>query len=92
MQKFDADHGLEERKLGAVTVLFGQDGGKYPDGNALLVEGSEETVLIDPALGCLPRQERLAGVDRVLNSRCPLLSRYFHPIPLEYIFIRNYSF
>lgn len=70
MQEVDAADGLEERKLGAVTVLFGQNGGKYPDGNALLVEGSGETVLIDPALGCLSRRKRLSRVDRVLNTHC----------------------
>lgn len=70
MPGVDAAAGLEERKLGAVTVLFGEGGGKYPDGNSLLIEGSEETVLIDPALGCLPRRKQLAKVDRVLNTHC----------------------
>ena len=61
---------LEELELGSVTVLFGDRGGKYPDGNALLVRGSEETLIIDPALGCIPRRSRLECVDWVLNTHC----------------------
>jgi glyoxylase-like metal-dependent hydrolase (beta-lactamase superfamily II) len=61
---------LEERALGRCLVLFGADGGKYPDGNSLLVRGREETVLIDPALSVLPRRERLGAVDRVVHSHC----------------------
>ena len=33
-----------------VTVLFGAESGKYPDGNSVLVKGSNGSVLIDPAL------------------------------------------
>ena len=46
---------LEERQIGSVTVLFGESGGKYPDGNSLLVRGSEESALIDPSLGVVAR-------------------------------------
>jgi len=66
----DAGEKLEEREIGPVTVLFGEEGGKYPDGNSLLVRGSRETVVIDPALGVVARQGRLPRVDRVLNSHC----------------------
>ena len=59
-----------EIRLGPVTVLLGERGGRYPDGNALLVEGGRETVLIDPGLGLIPRARELPRVDRVLNSHC----------------------
>jgi glyoxylase-like metal-dependent hydrolase (beta-lactamase superfamily II) len=61
---------LPERAIGAVTVLFGARGGKYPHGNSLLVRGPEETLVIDPSLGLLPRREQLPRVDHVLNSHC----------------------
>jgi glyoxylase-like metal-dependent hydrolase (beta-lactamase superfamily II) len=61
---------LVEREIGPVTVLFGDRGGKYPHGNTLLVRGREESVVIDPGLGLLPRRDRLPRVDRVLNSHC----------------------
>jgi len=61
---------LEELRIGPVTVLFGERGGKYPSGNSLLVEGTRESVLIDPSLGLLPRRERLPRVSRVLHSHC----------------------
>ncbi len=61
---------LVEREIGRVTVLFGAGGGKYPHGNSLLVRGSEETVVIDPSLGLIPRKRSLPPVDRVLNSHC----------------------
>jgi glyoxylase-like metal-dependent hydrolase (beta-lactamase superfamily II) len=61
---------LEERAIGPVTVLFGDRGGKYPHGNSLLVRGPEETLVVDPSLGLLPRRDRLPAVDRVLNSHC----------------------
>jgi glyoxylase-like metal-dependent hydrolase (beta-lactamase superfamily II) len=62
----------EDREIGPVTVLFGDEGGKYPDGNSLLVRGSRESALIDPSLGVVARRElgRLPDVDRVLNSHC----------------------
>jgi len=62
--------GLEDRSLGRTTVLIGERGGRYPHGNSLLVVGSEETVIIDPSLGVIPRRDRLPPVDRVLNSHC----------------------
>ncbi len=61
---------LEERQIGAVTVLFGDRGGKYPDGNSLLVAGRDQTVLIDPALGVVRREGALPRIDFVLNSHC----------------------
>jgi glyoxylase-like metal-dependent hydrolase (beta-lactamase superfamily II) len=61
---------FEDLRIGPATVLFGERRGKYPDGNALLVEGTEETAIIDPALGVIPRRDRLPAPDRVLNSHC----------------------
>lgn len=61
---------LEDRAIGSVTVLFGEQGGKYPQGNSLLVRGRDETLVIDPSLGLLQRRGSLPPVDRVLNSHC----------------------
>jgi glyoxylase-like metal-dependent hydrolase (beta-lactamase superfamily II) len=61
---------LEVREIGPVRVLFGQGGGRYPDANSLLVCGSQERVIVDPALGLLARPEPPPEVDRVLNSHC----------------------
>jgi glyoxylase-like metal-dependent hydrolase (beta-lactamase superfamily II) len=62
---------LEDRRLGrATTVLFGERGGKYPQGNSLLVAGAEEALLLDPSLGMVPRRGRLPRVDRIVNSHC----------------------
>jgi glyoxylase-like metal-dependent hydrolase (beta-lactamase superfamily II) len=61
---------LEEREIGCTTVLFGERGGKYPQGNTLWVRGGEEELLIDPSLGLLPRRGRLPAVDRILHSHC----------------------
>ena len=59
-----------DRRIGHVTVLFGESGGRYPDGNSLLIVGSEETALVDPALSVVGRRARLPRVDRVLLSHC----------------------
>ena len=60
---------LEDRPLGrATTVLFGERGGKYPQGNSLLVRGPEETLIVDPSLGVIPRRAALPPIDRVVNS------------------------
>lgn len=62
---------LESRRIGAATVLFGPRGGKYPDGNSLLVSGAEATLLVDPSLGLWSRPEdSLPHVDQVLISHC----------------------
>ncbi len=61
---------LEGRRIGRATVLFGPQRGKYPDGNSVLVEGSDRTLLIDPSLGVLPRRDQLPRVDLVVNSHC----------------------
>lgn len=48
------------------TVLPGDDGGRYPHGNALIVHGRSETVLIDAPLSVAANPP--AHVDRVLIS------------------------
>ena len=54
------------RQLGRhVTVLFGHEQGKYPDGNTVLVRGRDGSVLIDPALSVRNAQPPLS-VDTVL--------------------------
>jgi len=55
-------------QIGPMTVLFGYQNGKYPQGNSLLVSGRNETVIIDPCLGVVPRKDRLPAIDRVLHS------------------------
>jgi glyoxylase-like metal-dependent hydrolase (beta-lactamase superfamily II) len=62
--------GPEDRTIGRVTVLYGDRGGKYPEGNSLLVRGAEETLMIDPSLGLLRRRDRLPHVDRIVHSHC----------------------
>ncbi len=51
-----------------VTVLTGQDNGKYPHGNSVLIEGTEGVALIDPSLSISERGGAGAAVDRVLIS------------------------
>jgi len=58
----------EDRPISAhVMLLGGVRDGKYPHGNSLLVEGSEESLLIDPSLSLVGR-DLLPKVDRVINS------------------------
>jgi hydroxyacylglutathione hydrolase len=57
-------------ELGSLTVLFGERDGRYPDGNAILVQGSQETAIIDPSLSVVARRAEFAAVDRVINSHC----------------------
>lgn len=63
---------LRDLEIGPVTVLFGEGGGKYPDGNSLLVRGRDETILVDPSLGVMARQRagRMPEIQRVVNSHC----------------------
>ena len=57
-------------KLGHTTVLVGERGGRYPHGNSLLVEGGDETIIVDPSLAVAEGRFDLPHVDRVLNSHC----------------------
>lgn len=59
----------EERNLGRSTILFGDRGGRYPQGNSLLVRGLEETVIVDPSLA-LHAAAAPPPADRVILSHC----------------------
>jgi glyoxylase-like metal-dependent hydrolase (beta-lactamase superfamily II) len=52
------------------TVIPGADGGRYPDGNALLVRGTSESILIDPTLTIAHDAHPPEAVDRILISHC----------------------
>jgi glyoxylase-like metal-dependent hydrolase (beta-lactamase superfamily II) len=51
-----------------VSVLVGADNGRYPSGNSVLVEGSSETVLIDPSITVVERGGAPVAVDALINS------------------------
>jgi len=57
-----------DRRLGRATALIGQDNGKYPHGNSLLVAGPDGAVLIDPSLSLVERGGAPIPVDHVLVS------------------------
>ena len=57
---------LTERVIGPLTILFGRENGKYPQGNTLVVKGQKKTVMIDPSLGVVDRKANLPDVDMVL--------------------------
>ena len=59
---------LAERQLGPLTILFGQDNGKYPSGNSLLVRGTKTATIIDPSLGMVARKDQLPQVNLVMHS------------------------
>jgi glyoxylase-like metal-dependent hydrolase (beta-lactamase superfamily II) len=44
-----------DRQFGAVTVIVGENNGKYPHGNSLLVRGRNATAIIDPSLSVVAR-------------------------------------
>jgi len=57
-----------DRTFGAATVLVGENNGKYPDGNSVLVRGRDATLLIDPSLSVAGRAAELGRVDLVVQS------------------------
>lgn len=57
-----------DKEIGPLTVLFGVDNGKYPQGNSLLVKGTNQSVLIDPSLGVVERRDNLPQVDLIMLS------------------------
>ena len=59
---------LASRQLGPVTILFGHEQGKYPYGNSFLVQGSQQSVIVDPCLGMVVRRDQLPTVDMVIHS------------------------
>ena len=52
----------------ATTVLVGQDAGRYPSGNPVLVRGADRTVLIDPSVTLHERGGAPAPIDHVICS------------------------
>ncbi len=66
-----ASEGAEhDGRYGPVRVIGGARGGRYPQGNSLLVEGERQTAIIDPSLGVISRFGELPAVDLVINSHC----------------------
>lgn len=64
-----ANWGSDVRTLSdAVTVLVGDDEGKYPSGNSVLVRGRGETVIIDPSVRVVDMGGAPLAVDAVINS------------------------
>ncbi len=57
-----------DRRIGPVGVLMGTDSGKYPNGNSVVVQGSEGAVIIDPSLSLVERGGPPTDVDHVLVS------------------------
>lgn len=53
-------------EFGAVSIYLGHQSGKYPDGNQVLVRGSELCVAFDTPLASRQRAELLADVDLVI--------------------------
>ena len=50
------------------TLLPGKNAGRYPDGNAVVVRGRVESVLIDAPLSVAANPPE--GIDRILVSHC----------------------
>jgi glyoxylase-like metal-dependent hydrolase (beta-lactamase superfamily II) len=58
-----------DRHFDNVTVLLGDKNGKYPQGNSLLIRGSDTAVMVDPSMAVVARAGDLAGrADMVLLS------------------------
>jgi glyoxylase-like metal-dependent hydrolase (beta-lactamase superfamily II) len=58
----------ELRLTGDVSVLLGDEGGRYPSGNSLMVRGDGEAVIIDPSVTVVARGGAPLDVDAVINS------------------------
>ncbi|HEY5662659.1 MAG TPA: MBL fold metallo-hydrolase [Ilumatobacter sp.] len=58
----------ERRLTDHVSVLVGDDNGKYPSGNSLVVRGVGETVIIDPSVTVVAKGGAPVPVDAVINS------------------------
>jgi glyoxylase-like metal-dependent hydrolase (beta-lactamase superfamily II) len=62
---------LEEVRIGPARILFGENRGKYPDANCVLVEGAYSRVLLDTTPGLVARGRAAIGrVDRILLTHC----------------------
>jgi glyoxylase-like metal-dependent hydrolase (beta-lactamase superfamily II) len=55
------------KTLGQAVVLSSEEGGRYPHGHSMIVEGTEERVLIDPSL-TVAVAAPIPGIDRLLVS------------------------
>jgi glyoxylase-like metal-dependent hydrolase (beta-lactamase superfamily II) len=56
-----------DRRLGThTTVLIGMNGGQYPAGNSVLVQGSDATAIIDPSTSVVHRGGAPVAVDHVI--------------------------
>lgn len=66
----DPEGTIARARFGPVRVIFGERGGRYPEGNSLIVEGDREHVLVDPSLALVGAGGELPRADRVLNSHC----------------------
>src|SRR5687767_9319700 len=53
--------------MGHTSVVAGDDGGRYPHGNSLLVAGSETSVIIDPSLSLVGAADP-PRADMILSS------------------------
>jgi glyoxylase-like metal-dependent hydrolase (beta-lactamase superfamily II) len=60
---------VQLRHFGAVSILFGDENGKYPDGNTLVIAGPDQRIIVDPSVS-VSRLGRAPGapVDQVLIS------------------------
>ncbi|MBL4583280.1 MAG: MBL fold metallo-hydrolase [Pseudomonadales bacterium] len=56
--------------FGASTVFIGRNGGKFPYGNSVLVQGSEESIVIDPSKSFKNHFDQLPKIDRIILSHC----------------------
>ncbi len=59
---------VERRLSGRVSVLVGDNNGAYPSGNSVVVQGSGESVLIDPSVTVVQRGGANCHIDAVLTS------------------------
>ncbi|MBV1914462.1 MAG: MBL fold metallo-hydrolase [Pseudomonadales bacterium] len=57
-------------EFGASTVFIGRNGGKFPYGNSVLVQGSEESIVIDPSKSFKSHIGELPEIDRIILSHC----------------------
>lgn len=67
--KNNVDWGDAHRRLTPqVSVLVGPENGAYPSGNSLLIQGTEESALIDPSVTVVAKGGAPCGVDIIVNS------------------------
>jgi glyoxylase-like metal-dependent hydrolase (beta-lactamase superfamily II) len=59
---------VERRLSDRVRVLVGDNNGAYPSGNSVVVQGSGESVLIDPSVTVVQRGGANCHIDAVLTS------------------------